>query len=241
MIHEEQVYFARNSSFLVSMTDAQHVPLYFLPPLKKGIFLKRLNRFAAEIRYQGRIETAHVHDPGRLKELLTPGASILFTPSAGKLAYYIRTVHHQNELVLIDSAQHSKIAHHLFLLLHEFSHVKNIQYEVPIGRSRIDFTLDGIPLEVKGATLVKNGIALFPDAPTQRGTCYVREIIQHEGIILFLIFKKAKAFAPNEKMDHAFATALKTARKKGIPIHCFRICFDGTWLHFGGKIPFADF
>ncbi|MHA1689943.1 MAG: DNA/RNA nuclease SfsA [Promethearchaeota archaeon] len=123
----------------------------------------------------------------------------------------------------------------------KFYHIKNIQRKVSIGTSRIDFTFDSIPLEVKGVILVKNGLALFPDAPTQRGTRHVKEIIQYEGMLLFIIFKKAKAFAPNEKMDPAFANTLKIARKKEIPIHCYRINFDGTWLHPEGKIPLADF
>ena len=54
---------------------------------------------------------------------------------------------------------------------------------MPIGKSRIDFVLDGILLEVKGCSLVKDGVALFPDAPTERGTRHVEEIIKHNGII----------------------------------------------------------
>ena len=45
-------------------------PIYEIPNLKRGIFLSRPNRFVAEIEYNGKKEMAHVHDPGRLKELL---------------------------------------------------------------------------------------------------------------------------------------------------------------------------
>ena len=45
--------------------------------------------------------------------------------------------------------------------------IKEIKKEVPLGKSRIDFTMDGVPLEVKGCSLVKDKIALFPDAPTE--------------------------------------------------------------------------
>jgi len=123
----------------------------------------------------------------------------------------------------------------------EFSKVKQINSEVPIGQSRIDFTLDGIPLEVKGVTLVKEGVGLFPDAPTKRGTRHVREIMAHKGMLFFLVFRKANEIAPNKKMDPDFAEALKEARRKGIPIHAAQLSFDGKTIYYEGKIKLAEF
>ena len=188
-------------------------PIFEIPNLKQGTFQERPNRFVAEIEYKGKIETAHVHDPGRLKELLIKGVKVLFTHSKGKLKYYIKAVKCGNEWILIDSAQHSKIAMKIFSFLPEFSDVKEIKKEVPLGKSRIDFMLDGVPLEVKGVSLVKDGLALFPDAPTERGTRHVTEIIEHHGIILFLIFRKAEKFAPNWEMDPKFSEKLTEARE----------------------------
>ena len=65
------------------MESDKHL-IFEVPNLKKGVFLTRPNRFVAEIEYKGKIEKAHVHDPGRLKELLIKGADILFTNSRGK-------------------------------------------------------------------------------------------------------------------------------------------------------------
>ena len=87
------------------MTSVKY-PILEIPNLRKGKFLTRPNRFVAEIEYKGKIETAHVHDPGRLKELLIKGAEILFTNSKGKLKYYIKAVKCEKEWILIDSAQH---------------------------------------------------------------------------------------------------------------------------------------
>ncbi|MHA2278304.1 MAG: DNA/RNA nuclease SfsA, partial [Candidatus Kariarchaeaceae archaeon] len=64
--------------------------------------------------YEGKVESAHIHDPGRLTELLVKGAEILFTLSQGKLKYYIKAVKIENEWILIDSALHSKIARKIF-------------------------------------------------------------------------------------------------------------------------------
>ena len=219
----------------------EKLQIFKIPDLMKGIFLSRPNRFIGEIEYGGQLETAHIHDPGRLKELLVKGAEVLFTYSRGKLKYYIKAVRTDDEWILIDTALHSKIAMKVFEFLPEFSDVKEIKKEVKIGNSRIDFVLDNVPLEVKGASLVRDGIALFPDAPTARGARHVKEIIEHNGIILFLVVRKAKSFAPNWEMDPKFSNNLSEARKKGIRIIPVQISFDGKTIYFHGIIPLSDF
>ena len=215
--------------------------LFEIPDLMKGIFISRPNRFIGEIKHKGRIEMAHIHDPGRLKELLINGAEILFTHSKGKLKYYIKAVKTDDEWVLIDTALHSKIAIKVFEYLTEFSDVKEIRKEVKIGNSRIDFLIDGIPLEVKGVSLVKDGMALFPDAPTERGARHVKEIIEHNGIILLLVVRRAESFAPNWDMDPKFSKNLSEARKKGIKIITVQVSFDGKIIYYNGRIPLSDF
>jgi sugar fermentation stimulation protein A len=215
--------------------------LFEIPNLMKGTFISRPNRFIGEILYKGRVETAHIHDPGRLRELLIEGVEVLFTHSRGKLKYYIKAVKTNDEWVLIDTALHSNIAQEVFKLLPEFSNVKEIRKEVKIGNSRIDFLLNSVPLEVKGVTLVKDDIALFPDAPTERGARHVREIIDHNGIIFFLIFRKAKYFAPNKEMDPKFSKNLSEARNKGINIITVQIEFDGKMIYYCNKIPLLEF
>ncbi|TFG03945.1 MAG: DNA/RNA nuclease SfsA [Promethearchaeota archaeon] len=217
------------------------IPLMSLTNLKVGTFLNRPNRFFSEIRYKNSIHSAHIHDPGRLTELLLPNSPVLFTDSRGKLEYYIKAVNHENEWIIIDTALHSKIALELFRHLEDFKGINNFEKEVNIGNSRIDFVLDGVPLEVKGVTLVKNGIALFPDAPTKRGTRHVQEIIDHKGIIMFLVFRKANSFKPNWDTDRDFSKKLKEAKKKGVTIYAIQLCFDGQTIYYKGKLPLSEF
>ncbi|MFW9876791.1 MAG: hypothetical protein ACFFG0_27165 [Candidatus Thorarchaeota archaeon] len=94
---------------------------------------------------KGKIETAHIHDPSRLKELLVKGAEVLFTHSKVKLKYYIKAVYTDDEWVLIDTALHSKIDIQVFKLLPKFSDVKEIKKEVKSGIIRIDFVLNNVP------------------------------------------------------------------------------------------------
>ncbi|MFX0077155.1 MAG: DNA/RNA nuclease SfsA [Candidatus Hermodarchaeota archaeon] len=217
------------------------IPLLELPDLKKGVFLTRPNRFVSEIKYNHETKTAHIHDPGRLTELLIKGREVLFTDSRGKLDYYVKAVKVRDELVLIDTAVHSEIALKVFPLLTETKNAKEIRKEVLIGKSRIDFVIDGVPLEVKGVTLVKGDLALFPDAPTERGTRHVQEIINNNGMILFLVFRKAIKFKPNFDTDPKFSNKLSEARKKNIRIKVVQLSFDGKTIFYNRILPLGDF
>ena len=219
------------------------IPLFSIPNLKKAVFLERPNRFVARVRYKGEETTAHVHDPGRLNELLHPNVNLLMVKGTAKLPWYVKAVQSQSgEWVLLDSALHNRISRAIFPLIEEFKDAKEVRSEVPLGKSRIDFMLDGIPLEVKGVSLIKeDGNAYFPDAPTERGARHVREITEHNGMLLFLIFHKAKSFAPNAEMDPKFTEALSKARKQNIPIICAQIHFDGETVYYDGKVLLTDF
>jgi sugar fermentation stimulation protein A len=217
------------------------VPLIELPTLKKGVFLTRPNRFISEIKYNHEIKSAHIHDPGRLTELLIKGREILFTESRGKLDYYIKAVKNEDEWVLIDTALHSEIASRVFPFLSETKNAEEVRREVQIGKSRIDFILDGIPLEVKGVTLVRGDLALFPDAPTERGTRHVQEIIDNNGMLLFLVFRKASKFKPNFDTDPKFSKKLSEAREKNIRIIVVQLSFDGKTIYYNGILPLGDF
>ncbi|MFX0009071.1 MAG: DNA/RNA nuclease SfsA [Candidatus Hermodarchaeota archaeon] len=217
------------------------IPLIELPNLKKGVFLTRPNRFVSEIRYNHEIKLAHIHDPGRLTELLVKGREVLFTDSRGKLDYYVKAVKFRDEWVIIDTSIHSEIALRVFPLLSKTKNVKDIRKEVSLGKSRIDFVLDGVPLEVKGVTLVKGDLALFPDAPTERGTRHVQEIIDNNGMLLFLVFRKASKFKPNFNTDFKFANKLSEARMKNININVVQLSFDGKTIFYKGLIPLGDF
>ncbi|MHA1110704.1 MAG: DNA/RNA nuclease SfsA [Promethearchaeota archaeon] len=218
------------------------ISLFSIPNLLKSTFIDRPNRFIANIRYNGEITQAHIHDPGRLNELLLPNSELLMVKGTAKLPWYVKAVLSNNIWVLIDSALHNRISRAVFPLIEEFKNVKEIKSEVPLGKSRIDFMMDGVPLEVKGVSLIKeDGKAYFPDAPTERGTRHVKEIIEHQGMLLFLIFHKAKSFAPNAEMDPKFTEVLSKARKKNIPIICAQIHFDGETVYYDGKVLLADF
>lgn len=83
-------------------------------------------------------------------------------------------------------------------------------------------------MEIKGVTLVEENIARFPDAPTERGTKHLLELIEakREGFgagVFFVIQRQdAKFFSPNDAMDPAFGKALRAAARVGVDIFAYR-------------------
>jgi sugar fermentation stimulation protein A len=100
--------------------------------------------------------------------------------------------------------------------------------EKTYGNSRFDLYIESEKrkafIEVKGVTLEEDGVALFPDAPTERGVKHVSELIRahesgFEAYILFVIqMKGVRLFLPNAKMHPDFANALVQAKLKGVNI-----------------------
>lgn len=201
----------------------------------KGSFIDRPNRFTVEFKHDQKIEIAHLRDPGRLKELLTPDAQLLLRPALNtdnrKTKFDVIGVLKDDLYILINSGFHSDIAENLIIsgLIEEFKEYSVEKREYTYGNSRIDFLLTGknenkMLVEVKGCTLVEEGLAKFPDAPTLRGKKHVEELIKgkKEGLetaIIFLIFcEDAKYFTPNFNMDPDFSKVLKDAQKAGVNI-----------------------
>lgn len=80
-------------------------------------------------------------------------------------------------------------------------------------------------IEVKGCTLEKDGIALFPDAPTLRGLKHVKELTllakrsEYECMVLIIVqMTGCKYFTPNRETHADFADALKEAKSSGVKI-----------------------
>ena len=200
-----------------------------------GRFLSRPNRFIAQVEVDGEIQTVHVKNTGRCRELLVPDAKVYLEISdnpARKTKYDLIAVEKQTDngimLVNMDSQIPNGAASEWLKKGNVFSENAVIMREKNFGKSRFDFYIeDGdhkIFLEVKGVTLEKNGVVLFPDAPTERGVKHINELIActesgYEAYILFVIqMKGVKYFTPNDEMHPEFGQALRKAAEKGVKI-----------------------
>ena len=112
-----------------------------------------------------------------------------------------------------------------------FSNATDIRREFTIGNSRFDFRIDEGEettfLEVKGVTLENDGVASFPDAPTERGVKHIEELVQlkkqgYGAAILFVIqMKGIREFRPNDATHQAFGDALRRASEQGVDIYAY--------------------
>lgn len=194
-----------------------------------GIFLSRPNRFIAHVLVDGKEEIVHVKNTGRCKELLRPGVTVyLYCPPEGgsrKTKFDLIAVRKGDRLVNMDSQVPNIVAEEWLrrVLPHG-----TIRREVTFGSSRFDFCIEGegktTYLEVKGVTLEENGIAMFPDAPTERGLKHLRELIRctelgYGAAVLFVVkMKGILSFRPNDRTHPAFGDALREAQAAGVRI-----------------------
>lgn len=200
--------------------------------IREAVFVRRINRFIAHVILDGEEVVCHVKNTGRCAELLIPGACVYLycapPDSKRKTAYDLIAVRKGERLINMDSQAPNKAA--LTFLRKKFP-CATIRPETPYGVSRMDFCItEGescMLVEVKGVTLERDGNVFFPDAPTERGTKHLRELIhaRSEGYacsVLFVIqMQDVGTFSPNTATDPAFAEALSAAKDNGVEIWAY--------------------
>jgi len=196
--------------------------------IAEGRFLDRPNRFIAHVEVDGKLETVHVKNTGRCRELLTPGTAVILCDCAQnvdrKTRYDLIAVYKGGLLINIDSQAPNAAAAEWLAAGRLFPPGSIIRPEYTYGDSQIDFaafTPELSLLEVKGVTLERDGAVLFPDAPTLRGTKHLRTLAAFPGpaYALFVIqMRPVRYFAPNAETDPAFAAALRLARDTGVKL-----------------------
>lgn len=193
-----------------------------------GQFHSRPNRFIAKVWIDGELETVHVKNTGRCRELLHPGAEVILEccdQPTRKTKYDLIGVYKEGlGLVNIDSQAPNKVAKE-WLLQQDYTCVRP---EYTYGDSRIDFYMERgeerFLMEVKGCTLEVDGIGYFPDAPTERGIKHLHELCKavDEGYHCMLAFviqmEGIHEVRANAETHPAFGVALEEARQAGVEI-----------------------
>lgn len=199
-----------------------------------GTFLRRNNRFTAEVLVAGQKETVHVKNTGRLKALLVPEAKVTLQRVANpkrKTAYDLISVYKEKlKWVNIDSLAPNVLMKQLFLQ-QNYDFVKP---EYTYGKSRIDFYMEKngekYLTEVKGCTLAVDteyGIGLFPDAPTERGVKHLHELAKaaqegyHCSIAFVIQMNEIHLVFPNDETQPEFQQALIGAVEAGVQVMCY--------------------
>lgn len=196
--------------------------------IHKAKFISRPNRFIAYVQLNGEQVVCHVKNTGRCRELLQSGCEVYLTESdnpARKTRYDLVAAVKNGELFNMDSQAPNIAAGEYLKQKYPFA---KIYPEKKFGNSRFDFYIENgdekIILEVKGVTLEKDGIALFPDAPTERGVKHIKELTAYaekgyKTQILFVIqTENVKSFSPNDETHKAFGDSLRIAKENGVTV-----------------------
>lgn len=234
------------------------IPFRHLAP---ATFVRRDNRFRAVTTVEGTAVPVHVPNSGRLAELLVPGAQCFVAPAelpVSRLTWgTLQLVMHRGGLVCISAHLANAVfadAWRRGTLGEPFSGYDGLRREIVVGGSRLDFLLSGpdgrLWVEVKCVTLVgdpargiDDGIARFPDAPTERGARHLRELAARvrEGdraAAVFIVQRcDAAGFTPHASMDPQFAEALRSAYAESVAMHCFGCSVSPEGMAIDRAIP----
>ncbi len=218
-------------------------------PLIEGVFLKRYKRFFADIRLGDETVVAHVPNTGSLKSCNDPESPCLLSPATNperKLRYTLEMIRTPKSWVGVNTANPAALVKELWQS-QKVDHWKSFdgfQSEVKINEhTRLDgamwnsaeqknvkngkLTKLTPPLhffEIKNVTLAENGVALFPDAVTERGQKHLQEMmaLMEKGFTCEMIYviqrEDCKSFSPADNIDPAYGKILRQAVKKGLRV-----------------------
>lgn len=218
--------------------------------IKQGYFIARPNRFIAHVEVDGQLEGCHVKNTGRCRELLTPRAVVYVEchdDPKRKTKYSLIAVKKGELLINMDSQAPNRVVGEWLADGGLVSDITLLKPECRYGASRFDFYLETqqqrMFIEVKGVTLEENGVAMFPDAPTERGIKHLDELAQavqagYAAAVIFVIqMRGVTCFTPNSRTHAAFAEALQRAQQAGVQVLAYDCLVAPDSLTLGKPIP----
>ncbi len=181
-------------------------------------YIRRPNRFVMELETPNGPLKAYVPNTGRMSEFRFPGHPFFIAAAdMPKYRYRIVATRYQGSYVFLDTVKVNDVFHRILQdrRITPFPKAIHIRREFTIADSRFDFLLhypDGKKalIEVKSCTLCHNGVAMFPDAPTERGCKHLRHLdaLTAQGYATYVVFlithAKAGKFIPNYHVDYAY-------------------------------------
>ncbi len=232
------------------------LPLIYSWPsaLIEGRFIRRYERFVAEVQVGNDIVKAHCVNPGRMEGLVIAGAKVWLSTSlrsSRALAQTWELVELEGRLVGTNTSLPNTLVYELLRqkLLPSLANVTNITPEQAFGHGhRADFRLehDNVThwLEVKNCHLVyPDGIGYFPDSASERAVAHVKALEREvkRGSRATLIFtvqrNDARAVRPSALHCLEFAVALRKAAKAGVSVRAVELIPSLNGIHFARELP----
>jgi sugar fermentation stimulation protein A len=216
---------------------------------KEAVLIERPNRFLAVCKMGRRVVEAHVPDRGRCLDLLVPGRRVALVSAQGPLrrtgftALLARSG--TGVWVCLDPAGAPRlVAAALERGLLPWG-LLAARREIAVGHSRIDLLLQPgeVLCEVKSVGAARDGVALFPDAPTLRGLRHLLLLarLARKGrrcaLVLCAQRGDVRAVKADSDIDPAFARALRRAAAAGVRVGAIACAAEPMGMELRGEIP----
>ena len=205
-------------------------------PIVKAEFINRPNRFYSNVILDEKEIKVHVPNTGRCKEILIEGCTVFLREESNptrKTPYDLIAAFKGEKLISIDSHIPNKVVEEALInkRIKGLEKYNTILREKTFENSRFDFKISNDEeeyfLEVKGVTLEENGYARFPDAPTERGSKHLGELVKAKrqgygaGVIFLIQIEDVTKFSPNDATDRKFGDTLRYAKENGVEVFAY--------------------
>ena len=226
-------------------------------PLIQATLLRRYKRFLADVRLSdGQEMTVHVPNTGSMLGCVEAGLSVGLSDSGNlerKYRFTWETVRVAGAHVGVNTHRANALVGEAITngVLTQLAGYTEQRAEVRFGEeaSRIDWLLThpkkpDCYVEVKNVTAaVEKGVALFPDAVSERGTKHLRELMRmvEEGRRAVLIFcvQRDDVFEvrPADAIDPLYGKTLRHALAAGVEADAWRAKFEPMAIYLADCIP----
>ena len=224
----------------------------FTNTLIKGKLIKRYKRFFVDIKVNNNILTAHCPNTGSMMGLLDQGNEVWVSKNDNpkrKLKYTLEIIKVGKNMIGVNTHRANKIVSNGLKnkLIKEFISYKNIKPEYKYSSdTRFDFLCDNKLLEVKNVTLVRNNIAQFPDAKTERGTKHLIKLKESidkkfKPFVLFLTqIEDINKFSIAKDIDENYFNNYLIAKKAGVKFLAYKCIINSKEIKIKEKIKILD-
>ncbi|MGC4070779.1 MAG: DNA/RNA nuclease SfsA [Polyangiaceae bacterium] len=213
-------------------------------PLVPGRFLKRYQRFFADVRLEDdSVVTAHCANSGSMKTCLVPNGRVWLSSNSDpkrKLKYTWELAEVQGAWAYVHPVRANRLVREAIEenVITELRGYDEIHAESAFGpHTRFDFLLRNGSVkhyvEVKNVTLgLADGRSSFPDAVSVRATKHLRELVNvvRSGSRASLVFCASRTDAtsvePADDIDPEYGRALRWAANEGVELLAYRVVVE---------------
>ena len=230
--------------------------MFFPSPLIPGTLIRRYQRFLADVRLDnGEIVVAHCPNTGSMMGCNEPGSRVWLSESDNptrKHRYTWELVEALPDVwVGLHTGRSNGLVEEAILsgTIAELTGYENIRREVKFGqeRSRVDLLLSHAEkpdcyVEVKNVTaVVDNGVAIFPDAVSDRGAKHLRELMvvvasgQRAALVFCVQREDVTEVRPADEIDPVYGRTLRDAIAAGVEVLAYgaRVSSEGISITKG--------